>query len=553
MIKTVNGKDIEYQTLEQKLENAVNSEALMENPVRIECSRQEKNLAVIIEHQEKKAPDSEVIVSIINQVIAQEQIIDEVLIYLADSPENLYSNTPNQLIKGNESGLEIESISNNNDHQVTSNTSQDSAKKYQSRNFSVGFICFVLGLIVISISGLVYYFTRPCVVGECLLIPETKTKLDNVLKSINAETSAYRLTQIQATISESSQELTRIPSWSKYYDSAQKLRQQSQLKNRDIGQILSAFKLEDNAKNMTQNLPLSQEEWLRVKGFWQEAIALLQANQDKNFNSLVNTKLNAYRNEIETVEGRIEKEKQGEKLLAEAQKLATIAEQKQQETIDSVMTLETIEKDWISAVSKVEKLPVATIAYQKKDQLLNNYLSQLSVIQEKIRLEKLAINVLDKTKNKVNLAKKSQEENQWTKAVAYWQKAIKLLENYPENSFLTNHFQQLQKEIKAEIPKAKEQLKLAITRENIRGDLKKICAGNEPICNYSVTNDLIKVYLTDKYMENVAKISSHSNFEQQQQLEDHINQVEKNYQFISSKYQKPLEVYNPQKKLIIKY
>ncbi len=553
MIKTVNGKDIEYQTLEQKLENAVNSEALMENPVRIECSRQEKNLAVIIEHQEKKAPDSEVIVSIINQVIAQEQIIDEVLIYLADSPENLYSNTPNQLIKGNESGLEIESISNNNDHQVTSNTSQDSAKKYQSRNFSVGFISFVLGLIVISISGLVYYFTRPCVVGECLLIPETKTKLDNVLKSINAETSAYRLTQIQATISESSQELTRIPSWSKYYDSAQNLKQQSQLKNRDIGQILSAFQLEDNAKNMTQNLPLSQEEWLRVKGFWQEAIALLQANQDKNFNSLVNTKLNAYRNEIETVEGRIEKEKQGEKLLAEAQKLATIAEQKQQETIDSVMTLETIEKDWISAVSKVEKLPVATIAYQKKDQLLNNYLSQLSVIQEKIRLEKLAINVLDKTKNKVNLAKKSQEENQWTKAVAYWQKAIKLLENYPEHSFLTNDFQQLQKEIQAEIPKAKEQLKLAITRENIRGDLKKICAGNEPICNYSVTNDLIKVYLTDKYMENVAKISSHSNFEQQQQLEYHINQVEKNYQFISSKYQKPLEVYNPQKKLIIKY
>jgi hypothetical protein len=554
MIKTANGKEIEYQTLEQKLEKAVNSQALTVNPVKINCSQLEKNLLIIIEHQEEKNPDTEAIIAIINQVIAQAQIIDEVLIHLADSAENLDSRTHHQLINNNDNGLKFDYLNKNDSTSLITNTSKNRSKKYRSKNFSVGLISFILGLIVIGISGLVYYFSRPCVVGKCLLIPETETKLDNILQSITADTQPDQLRKIQATISEYSQELTRIPSWSDYYHSAQDLRQKYQAKNKNIAQILTALKLEANAENMSQNLPLSHEEWLRVKTFWQDAISLLQANQDDNFSSLVKAKLIIYQNEINIVDSKIETEKQGDNLLTEAQQLATIAEQKQQtEEINSLTDLQAIEQDWIASISQLEHIPEHSTAYQKKEELLNKYLTNLSAIQEKIKLEKNAKKLLNEVEKLINLAKESQQENQWTKAINNWEQARKLLENYPQNSSLTDDFEQLKEETQTEIVKAKAQLKLAVTRENIRSDLQKICTGTGPICSYSVTNDLIKVYLTNKYLENVAKISMISNSAEQKLLENHINQVEKNYQFISSKYQKPLQVYNPQKKLILEY
>ena len=549
MIKTKKENRIDHQTLAEILAQAVNSEAINAHPVTIECCQQEDNLVITVHHPQDNDFDSQTILSLINGIIAEQEIINEVRIDLV-ADTNSISNTEQSSTNDNDSPADNDELSD--DNQTISLTDDSSVKKYQSKNFSVGFISFVSGLVVIGIAAIIYSFTRPCVLGECNSITEIQTTITNTLQSVDADTNLKDLNNIQAQINESSQQLNRIPFWSKYHNSAQDLIKQYQQNNQDIQQLLNALELEENAKSMSQKLPLSPEEWQRVITFWQDAANILESSNYRYFDLLVSEKLIVYQNEIQTAKERIKQERLAEKQLAEAQDLA---EQNinQKAQVNSLNDLRDLEKDWRSAIEKVETIPVSTIADQQKDQLLNNYSQELLAVQQKIRQEQAAVHYLEKIKEKVNLAQKSQQNNQWTRAVSYWQEATKLLDNAPENTFLITDFTNLEQETTDELKQAKAELKLAVVRENIRNDLKKICNSSQSMCNYSVTDDLIKVYLTDNYLKNIAKISAQSSLRQKQQLDQHITQVDKNYQFISLKYQKPLQVYNPQKQLIVRY
>ncbi|MBL1210865.1 MAG: hypothetical protein FWJ34_14685 [Geminocystis sp. GBBB08] len=63
--------------------------------------------------------------------------------------------------------------------------------------------------------------------------------------------------------------------------------------------------------------------------------------------------------------------------------------------------------------------------------------------------------------------------------------------------------------------------------------------------------------MTDKYLQKITSLSVMTNLtnnnEQEKKITTHINQVEKNFQYISTKYNIPVEIYNPQKQLIMIY
>ena len=69
------------------------------------------------------------------------------------------------------------------------------------------------------------------------------------------------------------EKLNRIPRWSSYHQESTQLISQYQQIVQDLNYFIEANKLVKNADNMSKQLPLSADEWKRVKKFLQDAIA----------------------------------------------------------------------------------------------------------------------------------------------------------------------------------------------------------------------------------------------------------------------------------------
>jgi len=435
------------------------------------------------------------------------------------------------------------------------NSEEENIIRYKSRNFSVGFVSLLVGLLCISTGAIAFYFTRPCVVGECNLIPEAQAHVEESVNQINVNATKDDLNQLQLNIISVVLELNTIPSWSNYYDQAQALVTQYNTKIDDIEQVLESLQLAQSAQNMTSELPLSLEEWQRVETMWQSAIALIESVESPFLQLWINNKIVNYQNNLTVVTENKNQEKKAEELLLIAKNNAT----ENREILNnrtSLKELETVENNWQEAIANVREIPSQTTAELEKNQLLDKYSNQLLKVQEQIVLEQKAINLHQEVEETIDLAKSSEENNQWSQAVNRWQESLNKIELFPPETLLSSSIESLKNESNQRLSMAENKLQLAINREQAREEIEKICDGNGKICDYTVTNEIIKVFLTPNYLETIANItqqSINSSATETQQLINHINQVEQNYRYISFKYQIPVEVYNPQQRLIMKY
>ncbi len=426
---------------------------------------------------------------------------------------------------------------------------------YKSFNFSVGFVSLVFGFLLLGGGAIAFYFTRPCVLGECSVIPSAKNQIDYVLEDVSVNSDENNLVELQLDIIGVILELKTIPRWSNYYSEAQVLITDYQGKVNDIEQLLESLELAKSAENMTAKLPLSLEEWERVENMWLRAIALIEPIRTPFLQSWIDNKTLSYENELEIITENKTQEKQAEELLL----LATNNAQKNQELTKNVVNLqdlEIIDENWQKAILSIREIPNNTKPALEKENLLKEYNNNRLTIQEKIEKERKANIFYDEIKENIILAKQSEENNQWSQAVNNWQKVINNINKFPSDTLLNSEIDLLETESKEKLNIAENELKSAINREEAKGEIQKVCDSSGKICDYTVENNLIQVFLTPNYLENIAKITQKSlnkSVTETQQLINHINQVEKNYQYINLKYQIPIEVYNPQKRLLIKY
>lgn len=540
MIKTAMGNKINPDTLQKKIQQVVAQEIQIELSCIVELSESEQVL-ILIDHYTQDIVTK--IVNLVKNVIAEYQVIDHYLIANINNRDIVYFSLPQV-----------------NDH------SHDKLKRineqkviYKSGNFSVGFFVFLSGIIFLGIFGVSYYFTRPCVLGDdCALITETKTASNNLFTSLTQDDlTKVKVEDLIAKLVIQIQRLEKIPSWSKYHPDAQALINIYRSKINDLQLFLKAEDVANNARNMSKNLPLSVDEWNRVQGFWQEAIASLQLIKNEEFKGLKQEKIASYQQQLSQVETQINREKLAINKLETAENIVKEIKSKEA-NIQNLQQLKDVEIKWRNAIATLEEMPNQTTIYlEKKESLIKDYLQEISQFQQKINQEEKAIVLKNNIAEKVKLAQESEQENQWTKAVNYWQEVISLSNNISPESFLKIEIDKQKNSAEEKLKIAQELLKKAVNKQEINAEVKKICDGKEKICSFIVSDNNIKVFLTYEYMKKLKSLSVTNsltnNNQQSQQVINHINQVEKNYQYLSSKYKLPVEVYNPQQQLIMIY
>ncbi|MBD2393715.1 hypothetical protein H6G11_05530 [Cyanobacterium aponinum FACHB-4101] len=544
MIKTAMGLKINPETFQEKIKAVVAKEIQLELECQIELPENDQLLIFINSYSEDILTK---IINLIKEIIADYKITDYYSIVNIENQDIVYFSSVN----GSENNQDLSNVIENIEDGKASNTF------YKSANFSAGFIIFILGVISLTIFGVTYYFTRPCVLGTCTLITDTEVATNNLFNQLETNNlTDSKIKELIADLVQNIETLKTIPSWSKEHDQAQMLISSYQEKINDLQLFLDAKSVATNAQNMSEKLPLSLDEWLRVKQFWQDAIAPLNKIKSEEFNEFKTLRINSYQQQLSFVNKQIEKENLAINKRENAEKI--VAQIKEENDItNSLEALKEREKKWKSAIQEIEQIPPQTEVYQEKEEIINDYLQQISEVQKKITIEENALNLKKNIEEKMKSAQEQEKRNQWTKAVNLWQEAINLTDSISPDSWLKDEIEKQKNEAEGKLEIAQGALKKAVKREEIKTKLREICQSSEKICSYTVSDSNIKVYLTDEYIQKITSLSVMSdltnNNEQEKQIINHINQVEKNYQYISSKYQIPVEIYNPQQKLIMIY
>jgi hypothetical protein len=527
MIKTAMGDNLNCETLNHKFHQIISDEFENLHSIKIDCFQEDDYLVILISESVTELIDR------IKDILKEYQIVNNFLICNIDDVNKIYYN----------------SIDNN---------LKDIKKRnyYSSQNFSVGFIVSILGLICLSFIGIFYYFTRPCVLGECKIITETEKSISNQFKADSQSVTEENIKTLQIRLIAEINELKRIPPWSKYYKDASFLIEEYEQKVNQLDNILVALQLEKDSINLTKNLPLSLDEWTRIKGFWQESIELINTLNIDSLEQFKQEKLNFYQSQLIIVNNGINQEKQADKNLINAQNLVIEIENKQKE-VTSLSDLESIERSWQTAIKQVESIEPSTQAYQEKETLLKSYLTKLMEIQKQISKEKNALNIKKQAETNIKEALKLQNNNQWTKAVTSWENALKELKKISPETLTFEQIKNLENNTSKQLETAKSALKKALVRQQMKAELDTICNNSELKCSYSIGPNTVKIFLNQEYLQKISKLSSlnslTNNDEQKKQINNHIEQVEKNYQYISTKYKILVEVYNPQRQLIMIY
>ena len=317
-------------------------------------------------------------------------------------------------------------FASNDDYPLDFNKLKQPVKKsrYLAGNFSSGFVIFIFSALSIASIGVIYFLTRPCVVDQCEVLTNTSNTIKTTIRSTSGNNlEAQEIEQVQTELVTGIKEINRIPRWSSSYEEGQSLKDTYRAQINELDQFANAEKLIANAENMQKQLPLAIAEWERVKQFITEAITTLESISTSEFNSTKQARIASYQNITKSIDQRIANEKVGTEKLTQAQQIvAKIKENKAQ--VNSLASLQELELQWKQVIKNIELIPAETTSAKNKDTILNQYLSEIANLQAQITLEKDATNLINVANENIKLAKESQTNNQWSKAVEFWQKAI---------------------------------------------------------------------------------------------------------------------------------
>ena len=166
MIKTSTGATINCDSLSEQLNDKLIQQISFNYDFLVNCYQKEDWLIILINPQPTE--DNQIIIDLIKDIIDENRIINDLVIANNTEHNEVYFasnyNYPDNLLR---------------------NLSQNevSQKKYSSSNFSSGLIIFIFSILSIISIGIIYYFSRPCVIGKCDLILITNASVSGLLKN----------------------------------------------------------------------------------------------------------------------------------------------------------------------------------------------------------------------------------------------------------------------------------------------------------------------------------------------------------------------------------
>lgn len=403
-------------------------------------------------------------------------------------------------------------------------------------------------------SATFYVLSRPCAIGTC---PQVRTA--NELTSVSAnllENAQYKeqIVEAREQILAAMELLQGIPPWSGDYQNAQRLLQKNRNLAEGLDEMVEAMDKGLNAVAQGKNPPHPAEVWQNVAAVWSEAIALLEAvPADSPVYSLALDKLPQYRANLTAIQGRIKAEQTSAKQLQETLAVAKVAQARSGAAL-SYESWETIYANWENVIAQLEALPEGTIAHQEAAKLLPNYRAQLDLARDRKTKEKIAADAYDTAILEADRAEESVLENQWSAAVTQWTQAIVAAEQVPEGTVYYPKAVAQLKAFKAQLDVAQAELRKANILAKARADLKRTCEGKPTVCEYTVTENAIGVWLSAQYLRNIQQTATiadrNRDAKVRQGLDVHVTTLRTALEAISDNANIPLDVYDPYGSLI---
>ena len=394
------------------------------------------------------------------------------------------------------------------------------------------------------ISLLAYGLTRPCVVGKCEAIAQAK-----LVQAPSANLTKSEIQGVQQQLSESVAALQPIPAWSPYSLEAKTLRLNYRHKLETLDKIVAALESEAKAKEQLQT-PLSASA-TEIRGFWQEAIASLnQIPTDSEFFPFAHSQIQQYQQNLAATSRQLTAKRKAIKSLEQAKSAAEIAETRHL-AAHSPADWQLVIATWDTAIKRLQELP------NPDQKLLEEYQTQQAAAQKRKQQEQLALDKFKQGTEQAQQAKDSEAINQWTAAVTHWRNALNAIKQVPKNTSQDTQAQALRDSYTKALNRAQAQLQTAVTLQQARSDLEKVCSGTTKICHYDITASEIQVNLTSAYIQKVRQTAlqakAQDNLQAQVNLLDHIASVEQGLEAISNNIDLRVNVYSSQGALLVTY
>lgn len=398
-------------------------------------------------------------------------------------------------------------------------------------------------------SATFYALSRPCAIGTC---QEIVTANELTLDSAELLQAAQYQQQIQTArgqLTAASQLLAGIPLWSKDYGTAQRLLRRNRNLTAGLDEMVHALDSALSAVAQGKNPPHPLQVWEGVAANWQQAIALLESvPPDSPVYPLALEKLPTYRANLSEIQGRIQAEKTGREQMQGILSVAKVA-QARSGVAQSVDSWETIYTSWEQVIQQLEALPRGTMAHQEASQLLPSYRSQLELSRDRKTKEKIATEAYEEAILAADRAENATRNNQWSQAVDQWNQAVASGSQVPTGTYYYPKAAASLQEFKAQREVAQEELKKANLIAKTRADLNNTCQGNPKVCEYTLTDSVISVWLSADYIRKIQQTatvaSTNPDPKVRQGLDLHVNTLRTALEAIADNAQLPLELYDP--------
>ncbi|HEY9615649.1 MAG TPA: hypothetical protein V6C64_02335 [Microcoleaceae cyanobacterium] len=390
------------------------------------------------------------------------------------------------------------------------------------------------GLGAVVMAGAGFLLSRPCVIGACESLQTAQQTSQQAAELAKTAKSPAELAQIQQQLVDAQRSLDSIPSWSGQYATAQALQQSLQ-------QVTAAESQAEAAQQKMKTVPQSVSEWQATQSLWQQAIAQMQAvPPDSALHAFAQERLADYQQSLAATKKLMAMEQQAQKQLQSAKDTAQIAEARQG-IAQELQDWQLVQSTWQVASNSLKPISQMTTSYAEAQQLQANYRSKLAAVRSRTGKEQLAHRAYAQAVNLANQATARQQQNQWSQALVSWRQAIAVAKQVPAETTQYAEAQNLVTTYTTSLEQAENLVR-------VRTDLEKACASIAPrICNYKITNDLIKVTLTQSYQRTLrAKgyISySEGDYDTWQGIRKHLKTLEDALQAISDNAGLPVEVY----------
>lgn len=365
------------------------------------------------------------------------------------------------------------------------------------RHYRVPWTALILGGLILG--GIGQAVARPCVIGGC---PRRETANDlssGAMAQLSQHPTGAEVVTAHDQLREAVGLLAAVPSWSPHYQGIQGDLARYRGYLADLEWILAAQTHGLAAATEAQSPPHSVAHWRTVYDQWQQAIvALDRVPADSPLASLAATRRATYEANHQTIGRRIETERGAEVYLNQALQLAQSATQGV-ETASTLVTWEATQRDWQGAIAALRRIPRGTLAYGDSRSMLQRYQAQLADTRTQVLRERGGDYAYQRAIAAAQAAQAAEGENQWTRAVTQWGRAIEFMEQVPEGTGFAA-------EAAARLPvyqtaqaQAQGNLRQAIALQSVAAELETLCPGGSDRCTYTTVNRRAQIQLQAPY------------------------------------------------------